>query len=286
MSNVDLQYNQLVFDILQKGVWDKDQNVRTVWADGTPAHTKSIVSYKLRFDNSEIPLLTTKKVAWQSAIKELFWIWQMKSNRVQDLRDMGVNIWNEWERKDGTIGKAYGYQLAKKNRTVTFEFNYKKFTTLVDQVDYLLYQLSNNPASRRHITMLWNPDDIESMSLTPCVYETQWYVKENKLSLEIRARSSDVALGLPFNIFQYNVLQRIIAQVTGYELGEYIVNLGDVHIYDRHIQPLQEQIFREIYEAPKLIINPDVKDFYEFKIDDFQLVDYKHGKPIKMEVAI
>jgi len=302
MSQADLQYNQIISDILQNGISDENEKVRTVWTDGTPAHTKSIISQQFRFDNSEVPILTTKFVAWKTAIKELLWIWQMKSNKVQDLRDMGVNIWNQWEFPDGTIGKAYGYQLGKKNRKLVwtkdtvwdsdsmpngkFHLRWRKSYFTVDQVDYLLYQLKHNPASRRHISTLWNPDDLDHMALTPCVYETQWYVKQNKLSLEVRCRSNDMALGNPFNVFQYNVLQRMIAQVTGYELGEYIFNIGDAHVYDRHFEPLQEQTSRNTYEAPTLWINPDVKDFYDFTIDDFKLINYKYGEKINMEVAI
>jgi thymidylate synthase len=282
MSQADIQYNKVLFDILQEGVSDVGENVRTVWADGTPAYTKSVISRQFRFDNSEVPILTTKKVAWKTAIKELLWIWQMKSNVVQELRDMGVKIWNEWERADGTIGRAYGYQLGKKNRLIKVN----GFEVMVDQVDYLIHQLMTNPSSRRHITMLWNPDELDFMSLTPCVYETQWYVRGNKLHLEVRARSNDMALGNPFNVFQYNVLQRMIAQVCGYELGEYIFNMGDAHIYDRHEKPLQQQIFNERFEAPTLWINPEITNFYDFTIDDFKLIDYKHGETIKMEVAI
>lgn len=157
---------------------------------------------------------------------------------------------------------------------------------MIDQVDYLLNQLKNNPSSRRHITTLWNPDDLDDMSLTPCVYETQWHVKGGKLHLEVRCRSNDMALGNPFNVFQYNVLQRMIAQVTGYELGEYIYHIGDCHIYTRHIEPIKEQINRTRFEAPTLWINPDVKDFYDFKISDFKLINYDYGEKINFEVAI
>lgn len=301
MSQFDQQYNEIIQDIIDNGVSDNDQEVRGKWIDGTPAHTTSVISKKMRFDNSEVPMLTTKKVAWKTAIKEMFWIWQMKSNVVQDLRDMGVNIWNEWELPDGTIGKAYGYQLGKKNRKLLMPVTYdvrggmgnkvlNSFTrhenVLVDQVDYLLHQLKNNPSSRRHITTLWNPDELDEMSLTPCVYETQWYVKQGKLTLEVRSRSNDMALGNPFNVFQYNVLQRMIAQVTGYELGEFIYNIGDAHAYERHVEGLQSQIQREQYEAPTLWINPDVKNFYDFTIDDFKLIDYKHGDKLSFEVAI
>lgn len=300
-NQADIQYNNIINNIIKNGFWDKGQQVRTVWDDGTPAYTKSIISQKFRFDNSEVPILTTKKVHWKTAIKELLWIWQLKSNRVQDLRDMGVNIWNEWELPDGTIGKAYGYQLGKKNRELKFSLNVNELYTnsgknvlvngvhgfrMVDQVDYLLHQLKHNPASRRHITTLWNPDDLDGMSLTPCVYETQWYVKENKLHLEVRCRSNDMAVGNPFNIFQYNVLQRMFAQVLGYELGEYIFNIGDAHIYDRHLDKVAEQMNNQMYEPPTLWINPDVKSFYDFTIDDFKLIDYKHGKFIKYDVAI
>ncbi|OLF87931.1 Thymidylate synthase [Bacillus paralicheniformis] len=279
MSHYDQQYNAIIQKIIESGISDEEYQVRTKWdSDGTPAHTLSIMSEKMRFDNSEVPILTTKKVAWKTAIKELLWIWQLKSNDVQVLNDMGVHIWDQWRLEDGTIGAAYGYQLAKKNRTV----NGQK----TDQVDYLLHQLKHNPSSRRHLTMLWNPDDLDGMALTPCVYETQWYVKEGKLSLEVRARSNDMALGNPFNVFQYNVLQRMIAQVLGYELGEYIFNIGDCHIYTRHIDNLNIQMKREQYEAPKLWINPDIKNFYDFTIDDFKLIDYKHGDKLTFEVAV
>ncbi|MCI4126283.1 thymidylate synthase [Bacillus haynesii] len=279
MSHYDQQYNAIIEKIIESGISDEEYQVRTKWdSDATPAHTLSIMSEKMRFDNSEVPILTTKKVAWKTAIKELLWIWQLKSNDVQVLNDMGVHIWDQWRLEDGTIGAAYGYQLGKKNRTV----NGQK----VDQVDYLLHQLKHNPSSRRHLTMLWNPDDLDGMALTPCVYETQWYVKEGKLSLEVRARSNDMALGNPFNVFQYNVLQRMIAQVLGYELGEYIFNIGDCHIYTRHIDNLNIQMKREQYEAPKLWINPDIKNFYDFTIDDFKLIDYKHGDKLTFEVAV
>ncbi|MEC1261061.1 thymidylate synthase [Bacillus swezeyi] len=279
MSHYDQQYNEIIQKIIESGISDEEYQVRTRWdSDGTPAHTLSIMSQNMRFDNSEVPILTTKKVAWKTAIKELLWIWQLKSNDVQILNDMGVHIWDQWRLEDGTIGSAYGFQLGKKNRTV----NGQK----VDQVDYLLHQLKHNPSSRRHLTMLWNPDDLDDMALTPCVYETQWYVKEGKLSLEVRARSNDMALGNPFNVFQYNVLQRMIAQVLGYELGEYIFNIGDCHIYTRHIDNLNIQMKREQYAAPKLWINPDIKDFYDFTIDDFKLVDYKHGDKLAFEVAV
>lgn len=302
MSMADVYYGNLVNKIINNGVWDKGQEVRTVWEDGTSAYTKSIIGEVLRFDNSEIPILTQKKVAWKTAIKEILWIWQKKSNRVQDLRDIGVNIWNEWEMKDGTIGKAYGHQMGKAsfrvpNTTYVWEaidnglikiIDVSKHAEYVymDQVNYTLFNLKYYPASRRHITTLWSIEDLDEMSLTPCVWKTQWFVKENKLSLMVEARSNDIGLGHPFNVFQYNMLQRMFAQVCGYELGDYIYIMGDAHIYERHIEPLQQQISLPSYSAPKLWINPEVKSFYDFTIDDFRLQEYDHGPTISMEVAI
>lgn len=283
MSQFDVIYNDLIQDIIDNGVWDKDQNVRTKWADGTPAYTKSIINKQIKLDNSEVPILTTKKVAWKTAIKELLWIWQHKDNNVDNLNKMGVHIWDEWKQEDGTIGKAYGYQMGKKTRILG---DFKFYPMKVDQVDYLLHQLIFNPSSRRHITSLWNIDDLDEMALQPCVWHTHWQVLENKLHLTVGIRSNDVALGNPFNVFQYYVLQRMIAQVTGYELGSLTFNIDNIHAYERHIEPLQEQIQREQYKSPELWINPNVKDFYDFTIDDFKLIDYKHGDKLLMEVAI
>ncbi|RNB59369.1 thymidylate synthase [Brevibacillus gelatini] len=281
MNSADKQYLDLVRNIIENGYSDEGVYVRPRWADGTPAYTKSLISCKMQFDNLEVPILTTKQVAWKTAIKELLWIWQMKSNRIEDLHKMNVHIWDEWEIKKGkwagTIGSAYGYQLGKKCRKVNGE--------LLDQVDYLLWSLKNNP-SRRMITTLWDKDDLDEMALTPCVWKTNWLVKGRKLHLIVGIRSNDMALGNPFNVFQYSVLQRMIAQVTGHELGTLIFDIDDAHVYDRHVEALKRQLEREPYPAPTLWINPDVKDFYDFTPDDFKLIDYKYHPAIKMEVAI
>lgn len=278
MSYADIIYNDLIKEILDTGISDENEKVRTIWNDGTPAHTIGIISKQIKFNNTEVPIITSKHVAWKSAIKEMLWIWQMKSNKVQDLRNMGVKIWNEWELKDGTIGKAYGYQLGQKCRIINND--------VLDQVDYLIWSLKNNPSSRRHITTLWDKDDLDKMALQPCVWNTQWIVKQNKLHLIVGIRSNDLALGHPFNVFQYYVLQRMIAQVTNYELGTLTFNINDLHIYDRHIPHLVKQISLEKYSAPELKINPEIKNFYDFKIDDFELINYQHGPKINMEVAI
>jgi thymidylate synthase len=284
MSKFDLFYNDIVSNIINNGIWDKDQNVRTKWIDGSPAYTKSIINKQIRLDNSEVPILTTKKVAWKTAIKELLWIWQLKDNNVDNLNKMGVRIWDEWKQVDQTIGMAYGFQMGKKTR-----FNpdtTSPNSVFVDQVDYLLYQLKENPSSRRHITSLWNINDLDFMALQPCVWNTHWQVLEGKLHLTVGVRSNDFALGNPFNVFQYYVLQRMIAQVTGYALGTLTFNIDNVHLYERHLEPLQEQIQREQYNAPELWINPEITNFYDFKIDDFKLINYKHGDKLEMEVAL
>lgn len=299
MSSYDIQYEQIIKSINRSGYSDEGEKVRTVWKDSTPAHTKSKIGVTMAFDGVEVPISTTKQVYWKTAIKEMLWIWQQRSNIVEDLRNNGVTIWDEWELQDGTIGKAYGYQLSKKNRKVRAELvdfdsikdngcgvKIEKGYALLDQVDYLIHELKNNSSSRRHITNLWNPDDLDDMALTPCVYETQWHVKEGKLHLEVRCRSNDMALGNPFNVFQYHVLHRMIAQVTGLAVGEYLYHIGDAHYYTRHEEDLLSQVNREALPAPTLLINPEIKNFYDFTIDDFELIDYVHGEKITYEVAI
>jgi thymidylate synthase len=277
MSIADQIYKNLVNDVIENGDWDKDQNVRTKWADGTPAYTKSVISKQITFDNTEVPILTTKRVAWKSAIHELLWFYVKRTSDCAYLDENNVTIWKEWTNKNNNIGKAYGYQLGK---PIMLKGK------ITNQVHNLIDELKNNPASRRHVISLWNIDDLDQMALYPCVWNNQWLVKQGKLHLIVQVRSNDLALGNPFNVFQYYVLQRMVAQVTGYELGTLTFNINDLHIYERHIEPLQEQIQREPYPAPELWINPDIKNFDDFTIDDFNLVNYQHHPAIKMEVAI
>lgn len=287
MSQYDLVYADVVSDVIASGIWDKDQEVRTKWADGTPAYTKSLISKQMRFDGSEVPILTTKRTAWKTAIREMLRFYVERTSNVQ-----GLKIWDEWMREDGTIGKAYGYQLGKPivvgQRSEKF-FNDEVeayFPVMGNQVHKLIGELKTNPASRRHIISLWNIDDLWDMSLYPCVWHNQWLVKQGTLHGIVGIRSNDLALGNPFNVFQYYVLQRMLAQVTGYEVGSLTFNINDAHVYERHIEPLKEQLIREPLPAPKLIINPDIKNFDDFTIDDFQLEDYQFHPSIEMEVAI
>lgn len=300
MARVDNVYKTVISRIDRYGKWDKD--VRPKWADGTPAHTKSILNVQMKFDNGkEIPLLTTKTVPRKDPVNEMLWIWQFKSNCVKFLREvLKCNVWNEWERPDGTIGKAYGWQLRNKKRKVKITRALIKMinngeikpafmspdNAYLDQVDFLIYTLKTNPSSRRIKTTLWCVEDLDDMALEPCVYETHWQLWDGKLNLTVCVRSNDMGLGNPYNIYQYAILHRMIAQVVGLPVGEICFNIDNAHIYDRHIQPLLEQINRPTHKAPKIKINPNITSFYDFKASDVEVIDYVHGDSIKLEVAI
>lgn len=314
MSKADVLYKELILDIYNNGVWDNPKNVRPKYADGTPAITKSVINKQMKFDDTEFPILTQKRVGMKDSIKEMFWIWQKMSNKVQDLRDTGCNVWNEWQQEDGTIGKAYGWQLKNKRRqvfadklfidmTLNGEFSFSKnvlsefphdewtnhFKGLevpINQVDYLLYQLKKNPHSRRIKTTLYCIEDLDEMALEPCVYETHWQLWDGKLSLTVNIRSNDICLGNPYNVTQYAILHRLIAQVTGYQIGELCFNIDNAHIYSRHMDKVLTQINNEMHDAPNVIINPNVKSFYDFALDDIEFVGYEHSGSIKYEIAI
>ncbi|XEC94328.1 thymidylate synthase [Paenibacillus tarimensis] len=277
MSAADNTYKELVVDILEHGVWDKEQAVRTVWGDGTPAYTKSVICKQISYDNTEVPILTTKRIPWKFAIHELLWFYVKRTSDCTYLDENKVTLWKEWTNKNNNIGKAYGYQLGK-----PIMINGK----ITNQVHNLIDQLINNSASRRHVISLWDVDDLDQMELYPCVWNNQWIVKQGQLHLIVSARSNDIGLGHPLNVFQYYVLQRMISQVTGYQLGTLTFNINDAHIYERHIEPLKEQIARESYPAPELWVNPEITNFDDFTIDDFKLINYQYHSSIKMEVAI
>lgn len=317
-KTADEQYNSIIRQILNEGVMDNPEHIRTVYADGEKAPAKAIINAQMKFDNSKgAVILTTKRVPLKDPIKELFWIWQKMSNKVFDLQQMGCHVWDEWELVDGTIGKAYGYQLKNKKQTIVIDelflqmyFNgefYDKPTEadlamgydalvekicdneyLIDlnQVDYLIYSLKKNPYSRRIKTTLWCVEDLSEMALQPCVYDTHWQLFDGKLALTVNIRSSDQAIGLPYNIYQYSILHKMIAQVTGHEVGELCFNIDNAHIYSKHIEKIKEQIDRETHEPPEVWINPQVKSFYDFTIDDIKVFNYKHGEKINYEVAI
>lgn len=267
----DNQYLGLCDRIIYNGTFDT--NPRPKYADGTPAHVKSVFFHTFTFTPNDIPLLLSKQVYVRQAIEEMLWIWQKRSNVVQDLKDKNVHIWNEWKLEDGTIGKAYGYQLAQEvGRTGR------------NQVDNLIYNLKNNAESRRHIISLWNVEDIDDMALTPCVWQSQWVVQDGKLHVEVMARSTDVALGLPFNVAQYWVLHKLIANECGLEAGDMIFVMTTPHLYDRHIDTIDRQDHYYIRNLSRMkdqeIVQPPIEieiddvGFYDFTMDNIRIKNY------------
>ena len=276
MSYADKIFKENVKDILENGVWDTDKEVRPKWLDGTPAHTVKKFCIVNRYDLSkEFPIMTIRKQSFKNAVDEILWIWQKKSNKIADLHS---HIWDSWAGNDGTIGKAYGYQLGVKNVYKEGEF---------DQVDRVLYDLKHNPASRRIMTNIYNFADLHEMNLYPCAYSMTFNVTGDKLNGILNQRSNDMAVANNWNVMQYAVLIMMFAQVTGFKPGELVHVIADAHIYDRHIPAVKQMLENPEYPAPKLIINPDVKDLYDFKVEDFVLEDYK-ATPLgtKLEVAV
>ncbi|NLU36419.1 MAG: thymidylate synthase [Clostridiales bacterium] len=270
MSKADEIFINMCIDILENGVSTQGQKVRPVWEDGTPAHTIKKFGVVNRYDLSEeFPILTLRPTPLKKAIDELLWIWQKKSNNI---RDLNSRIWDAWADEDGSIGKAYGYQLSIKHKYKEGEF---------DQVDRVLYDLKHNPYSRRIIVNMYNHSDLHEMNLYPCAYSITFNVTGDKLNAILNQRSQDVLPANNWNVCQYAILVHMFAQVSGLKAGELVHVIADAHIYDRHIPIVEELIKRPQYPAPKLIINPDVKNFYDFTVDDFELVGYKAGPQIK-----
>lgn len=276
MSYADKVFISNCKDILGNGTWDTDLQVRPHWLDGTPAHTVKKFCIVNRYDlQKEFPILTIRKTAFKSAIDEILWIWQKKSNNVHDLNS---HIWDSWADETGSIGKAYGYQLSVKNKYKEGEF---------DQVDRVLFDLKNNPNSRRILTNIYNFEDLHEMHLYPCAYSMTFNVSGNTLNGILNQRSNDMVVANNWNVVQYAVLLTMFAQVSGLKTGELVHVIADAHIYDRHIPVLKQMFENPVYDAPKLIINPDVKNFYDFTVNDFKLEDYQ-ATPLKekLEVAV
>lgn len=276
MSFADKVFVSNVKDILEHGYSDSELAVRPHWADGTPAHTVKKFCLVNRYDlRKEFPIMTLRRTAFKSAIDELLWIWQKKSNNVHDLKS---HIWDSWADETGSIGKAYGYQLGVKHRYREGEF---------DQVDRVIYDLKNNPQSRRIMTNIYVHADLNEMNLYPCAYSVTFNVSGNTLNCILNQRSQDMLTANNWNVVQYAVLQHMMARVAGLEAGEFVHVIADAHIYDRHIPIVKKMIEGEEHPAPRFVMNPDKKDFYDFTVDDFLLEDYLFN-PLdqKIEVAI
>lgn len=276
MSYADDIFVKNCTDIIENGFSDKDLPVRPRWLDGTPAHTVKKFGIVNRYDlRKEFPILTLRRTAFKSAIDEILWIWQKKSNNIHDLNS---HIWDSWADETGSIGKAYGYQLGVKHKYKEGEF---------DQVDRVLYDLKNNPSSRRIMTNIYTFADLSEMHLYPCAYSMTFNVSGNVLNGILNQRSNDVAVANNWNVVQYAVLLKMFAQVSGLIAGELVHVIADAHLYDRHIPIVKEMLQGERHPAPKFIMNPDVKNFYDFKVEDFALEGYEYNKiDAKFEVAI
>ena len=276
MSYADKIFKENVKEILENGVWDTDREVRPKWLDGTPAHTVKKFCIVNRYDlQKEFPIMTIRKQYLKSAIDEILWIWQKKSNKISELNS---HVWDSWAGADGTIGKAYGYQLGIKHK-------YKEGE--MDQVDRVLYDLKHNPTSRRIMTNIYTFADLNEMNLYPCAYSMTFNVSGDKLNGILNQRSNDMAVANNWNVMQYAALLMMIAQVSGLKAGELVHVIADAHIYDRHIPAVKQMLENPEYPAPKLWINPEVKNFYDFTVDDFKLEGYE-ATPLKekLEVAV
>ncbi len=263
-----VQYLNLLDHILKHGIRKDDR---------TGTGTISVFGYQMRFDLQEgFPLLTTKKLHLKSIIHELLWFLKGETN-IRYLNENGVTIWDEWADANGELGPVYGYQ-------------WRSWPTVdgrhIDQISRVVDSLKNNPDSRRHIVSAWNVGEIENMALPPCHVLFQFYVANGKLSCQLYQRSADVFLGVPFNIASYALLTMMMAQVCGYEPGEFVHTLGDTHIYLNHIEQVKLQLTREPRELPRMVINPEVKSIFDFKYTDFKLEDYNPHPHIKGDIAV
>ncbi|MBQ7605056.1 MAG: thymidylate synthase [Firmicutes bacterium] len=270
MSKADVLFVNMCREILDHGYSSEGQKVRARWEDGTPAHTIKTFGVVNRYNLwEEFPALTLRPTAIKSAVDEMLWIWQKKSNNIKDLNS---HIWDEWADENGSIGKAYGYQLGVKYRFAQGE---------MDQVDNVIWQLKNQPYSRRIMTNIYNFADLMEMGLEPCAYSMTFNVTGNRLNAILNQRSQDILAANNWNVVQYSVLVHMLAQVCGFEPGTLMHVISDAHIYDRHVDIIREMIERPQFPAPKFSLNPEIKDFYDFTVDDITIEDYQKNPQIK-----
>lgn len=276
MSLADKAFVETCRDILENGSWVRDERVRPHWEDGEPAYTIKKFGVVNRYDLSkEFPLQTLRRVPFKTAVDELLWIWQKKSNNIHDLKG---HIWDAWADENGSIGKAYGYQMGVKHKYKEGEF---------DMVDRALYDLKNNPYSRRIMTNLYNFADLHEMALYPCAYSMTFNVTDGKLCAVLNQRSQDMLAANAWNVAQYAALVLMFAQVSGLEPGELVHVIADAHIYDRHIPIVEELITREQFPAPTVTLDKSITDFYKFTPESFTVENYVYGEPVgKFPVAV
>ena len=270
MSKADGLFVNMCEQILTDGFSTEGETVRAHWEDGSPAYTIKTFGVVNRYDLSEeFPALTLRPTAIKSAMDEILWIWQRKSNNIHDLKP---HIWDEWADEDGSIGKAYGYQMAKK---------YKFAQGEMDQVDNVLWQLKNQPQSRRIMTNIYNFADLSEMNLEPCAYSMTFNVTGSRLNAILNQRSQDILAANNWNVVQYSILLMMFAQVCGLEAGELVHVISDAHIYNRHVPVIEELIRRPQYPAPKVSLTPEIRDFYDFTTADITVEDYQTNPQVK-----
>ena len=276
MSRADELYIKTCKDILENGFWDTDREVRPRWEDGTPAHTVKSFGVVNRYNLAEeFPIMTLRRTFYKSCIDELLWIWQKKSN---DVSKLNSHIWDSWAGEDGTIGKAYGYQLGVKHKYKEGEF---------DQVDRVLYDLKHNPTSRRIMTNIYNHHDLHEMGLYPCAYSMTFNVTGNKLNAILNQRSQDMLTANNWNVTQYAVLTHMMAQVSGLEVGEFVHVIADCHIYDRHVDIVKKMLDNPVYDAPEFVMDKSITNFYDFTVDSFKFENYQYSNlDVKIPVAV
>ena len=274
MSYADNVFINMCKDILENGTSTEGEKVRPHWEDGTPAYTIKKFGVVNRYDlREEFPIMTLRRTYFKSCVDELLWIWQKKSNRIADL---GSHVWDEWAGEDGTIGKAYGYQLGIKHQ-------YKE--GMFDQVDRVIYDLKHNPASRRILTNIYNFEDLHEMNLYPCAYSMTFNVTGDTLNAILNQRSQDMLTANNWNVVQYAVLTHMMAQVAGLKVGELVHVIADCHIYDRHIPAVKAMLELDGYPTPTFRMDESITDFYAFTKDSFSMENYQFH-PFNFEIPM
>lgn len=281
MSKADTIFIEMCQDILENGTSTKDQAVRPHWPDGTPAYTIKQFGICNRYDlRQEFPALTLRQTYIKSAVDEVLWIYQKKSNNIHDLKS---HIWDEWADQTGSIGKAYGYQIGVVSHYPDGDF---------DQMDRVLYDLKNTPFSRRIMTTTWVPNDLHAMNLYPCAYNVIYNVTNEStsdkltLNMVLIQRSQDILAANNWNVCQYAILLMMVAQASNMVPGRLVHMIADAHIYDRHREVIEELIKRPLYPAPKVWLNPNITNFYDFTTDDVHIENYQYGEQVKVPIAI
>lgn len=298
MASYDKKYRELVEHIIETGTYQKEEYARGRWNDGSVAKALETFGYTIIIEPDEVPVLTTKTFFAVTSIKEMLLFWQKKTNKKEDFHNMGVKIWDKWFNEDptnkwhNTIGPAYGWVLGQQVRRMNvkdIDFSHldpnkdyianEEGIVMLDQVDFLIQTLLRNPGSRRLVTSLWAVEYLDEMMLEPCVWKTTWSYQDGLLHLDVEARSNDVALGNPFNVYQYFVLHNMICQVTGLQRGKMRFDIVNPHIYDRHVDMIKKQILEPVHTTePSFSINKNIKNFYEFDAErDFTLT---YNEPI------